>query len=220
MTKNNCKRSGCVDVFRASLVSDATFAGAQEIPVISATDALPSEMQPFSQAMSSRTKRGWVHFYEDDVKFERIWNNPERYIEALSAFDGVITPDFSIYRDMPKVMQEWNIYRSRAFGYALQRARNNVIVNLRFGDERTYETACLGIPKRASFAVGSHGNLKDPDDRRYFSAGLDYAVQKIEPRVIIVYGSAPERIFEKYAHRGIRILPFESTFAQKHEKDN
>lgn len=160
MEKDNCRRNGCVDVFRASLVSTANYAGDPEIPVIRATDALPGQMRPFSQAINSRSRKGWIHFYEDDVKFERIWSNPKRYLSALCKFEGVITPDFSVYRDMPKVMQEWNIYRARAIGYALQEQGANVIVNLRFGDERTFETACLGVPKNASFAIGSHGNIK------------------------------------------------------------
>ena len=39
----------------------------------------------------------WVVFYEADKYFERLWNNPKQYISKLKRFQGVITPDFSIY---------------------------------------------------------------------------------------------------------------------------
>ena len=220
MTRLNSERSGCVDVFRTYLVSNAQFAGNPEIPILEATNALPTKLTPFSQAINSKSYDSWVHFYEDDFKFERIWNNPKRYLKVLSKFEGVITPDFSVYRDMPEIMQEWNIYRSRAFGYALQRQGTKVIINIRSGDSRTYGTSCLGVPKHASFAVGTHGVMKNKEDRFYFMEGLDYAVNKLKPKTIVVYGAAPDEVFAKHTKAGIQILQFKSMFAQKHRRGN
>ncbi len=59
------------------------------------------------------------------VAFERIWTTPNKYLPIIKKFRGVITPDFSVYRDMPLVMQQWNIYRSRAIGHWLQEKRCN-----------------------------------------------------------------------------------------------
>ena len=71
--------------------------------------------------------------YEDDYRFERIWRNPRQYLNVLKRYNGVILPDFSLYRDMPLVMQLWNIYRSRAIGFWLQlngiKASNIVAIN-------------------------------------------------------------------------------------------
>lgn len=75
---------------------------------------------------------------EDDFLFERIWRNPRKYLEVLQRYEGVILPDFSLYRDMPLVMQLWNIYRSRAIGHWLQMNGVTVIPNIRYGDRRTY----------------------------------------------------------------------------------
>ena len=90
------------------------------MPCIKAEDAVPQNVITFSKAVRSKEYDNFVHFYEDDVNFERIWNNPNRYLPILKKFDGVISPDFSLYRDMPLVMQQWNTYRSRAIGYWLQ----------------------------------------------------------------------------------------------------
>lgn len=39
----------------------------------------------------------FVHFFLYDYKFEDIWNNPDKYIEKLSQYKAVLTPDFSMY---------------------------------------------------------------------------------------------------------------------------
>lgn len=218
MNKENQKRPGCVDVFKSYLVSDAHFAGELEIPAIQPTSSVPQKLAPFSQAISAKDRNLWVHFYEDDVKFERVWNNPKRYLRILSEFKGVIAPDFSVYRDMPLVMQFWNIYRSRAIAHALQSRGTPVIPNLRFGDRRTWDICCLGIAKHSVIAVGSHGNIKNAEDRRCFIDGLEYIVNQVEPCTIVVYGSAPDSIFGKFKNTGIKIIAFESTFSQSRKK--
>lgn len=112
----NSKRKNCKDVFNAFLVSYATYVGDYEIPCIRASYDIPKKLVPFSKALSCKDCEQWVHFYEDDYLFERIWKSPERYLDILKKYKGVILPDFSLYRDMPLAMQIWNIYRSRALG--------------------------------------------------------------------------------------------------------
>lgn len=130
----------------------------------------------------------------------------------IKRFKGIITPDFSVYRDMPLVMQQWNIYRSRAIGHWLQENGVPVIPNIRFGDERTFETSCAGIQKHGTIAIGSHGCIKLLSDRKYFIDGLKYILDKLEPSVLVVYGAAPEKIFSPYKDKGIEVLQFDSDF--------
>lgn len=59
----------------------------------------------YAKSMPDEQKRGQAcHFFIDDYQFERVWTNPERYIGSLSGFDCVLTPDFSLYMDMPTPM--------------------------------------------------------------------------------------------------------------------
>ncbi len=218
MSKINKNRNGCKDVFRAFLVKDASFDSELEIPCIQQETNLPARLIPFSKAVSGSEFDAWVHFYEDDVAFERLWNNPERYLPVLQRYKGVITPDFSLYRDMPLVMQLWNIYRSRAIGHWLQANGVHVIVNIRWSDERTYRSCCAGVPKHSVIAVGSHGCIKLLREQAYFVKGLEYAVRELEPKTIIVYGSAPDAIFGKYKDNGITVLQFDSEFTATHRK--
>lgn len=212
MSKINSARSGCKDVFHAFLVNNATYDTDLEIPCLKMESKKPNRLILFSNAIKSTDYNSWVHFYEDDVNFERIWNKPKKYLNILKKFNGVISPDFSIYRDMPLIMQQWNIYRSRAISHWLQENGILVIPNIRFGDERTFELSCAGIQKNGVIAVGSHGCIKLNSERKYFIDGLKYIVNRLEPSVLVVYGSAPDKIFLPYEEKGIEVLQFDSDF--------
>lgn len=106
MSAQNCTRSGCRDVFHAFLVKNAQYDGDLEIPCIKPETKIPIRLISFSKALHIADHESWVHFYEDDSAFERIWNKPNMYLSILKRFVGVITPDFSLYRDMPLVMQQ------------------------------------------------------------------------------------------------------------------
>ena len=218
MSKINSQRKSCVDVFNAFLVSSATYDGIYEFPRIKATYDIPNRLVPFSKCNSSKDYDQWVHFYEDDYLFERLWRNPQKYLNILKRFNGVILPDFSLYRDMPLVMQLWNIYRSRAIGSWLQINGVKVIPNIRYGDRRTYNICCDGIPKHSVIAIGSYGNFKIVEDRKIFLEGLDLVIRRLKPSTIVIYGSAPEKYFKKYRDAGIRIVQFDSNYATSHKE--
>lgn len=217
MSKLNCQRMGCKDVFNAFLVSLAYYAGFFEFPAIKATHWIPNKLIAFSKAISCKDFDQWIHFYEDDYLFERLWRNPRRYLEILKRYNGVILPDYSVYRDMPLVMQLWNIYRSRAIGFWLQLNGVKVIVNVRYGDRRTYRCCCDGLSKHCTIAVGSHGMLKQSEDKDHFLAGLAVAVKRLKPSAMVVYGSAPDSVFGVYRDMGISIIQFDSDFAVSHK---
>ena len=157
-------------------------------------------------------------FYEHDIKFERLWHNPKQYLAKLKRFKGIISPDFSLYQNMPLCMQMWNTYRGRALSAWLQSNGIEIIPNVRFNDERTYEFCFDGIEKFKTVALGTHGCIKRRIDKDYFKDGLAEMVKRLSPRTIIVYGSAPDDIFKKYRDMGINIMPFESEFSKSRKQ--
>ena len=213
MSKINSQRKSCKDVFNAFLVTLATYAGVFEFPRIKPVRDIPNRLIAFSKAISCKDYDQWIHFFEDDYLFERLWRNPAKYLELLKKYKGVILPDFSLYRDMPLAMQIWNIYRSRAIGHWLQVNGVKVIPNIRFGDRRTYRICCDGIERYSVIAIGTHGTLKHKDDREIFLTGLEVVVNRLKPSAIVVYGCTPEKYFKKYADAGIRIVQFDSDYA-------
>jgi hypothetical protein len=206
MARNNGLRGGCIDVFHASLLKSAKYDGEYEFPVIKEEHSLPRKMIPFSKAMKeAKDFHQWVCFYEDDFLFERIWNSPTRYVSHLSRFDGVISPDFSVYYDMPFSMQIWNIFRSRTIGAYLQHQAIKVIPNIRFGDERTFQCCCDGISKHSVISIGTLGCIKVKSYRDIFEKGIEYVASTLEPETILFYGTAPGNI-SLLKEKGINIV--------------
>ena len=208
------------DVFRSFLVSEAQYGGKFELPAIKTSSLLPESVILFSKAMNKSCKcfDSWIVFYEHDNGFERLWHNPKAYLSKLKKFKGIISPDFSLYRNMPLAMQIWNTYRGRALAAWLQNNGAEIIPNVRFNDERTYEFCFDGIEKFKTVAIGTHGCIKNRIDKDYFKDGLAEMVKRLSPRTIIVYGSAPDDIFKKYRDMGINIMPFESEFSKSRKQ--
>lgn len=145
-------------------------------------------------------------FYIHDYRFERIWNNPKQYLNLLKRFDGVITPDFSLYRELPLAMQIWNTYRNRALGYWMQSSGIKIVPNVRWGDERTYDFAFEGLSEGGTYAVGTNGCIRDELDRYYFKKGLEKMVEQLNPITIVNYHGTPKDIFEPCQEQGIEVI--------------
>ena len=208
------------DVFHSFLVEHADYDGYFELPIIRTSDKTPNKVVTFSKAMCKTWKDFdcWVVFYEHDKNFERLWNNPKKYLDKLKKFKGVISPDFSLYRNMPLVMQLWNTYRGRALAVWLQNNGIEVIPNVRFGDERTFSFCFDGVEENKTVAVSTHGCIKRKEDKIFFQIGLARMVQRLSPKTIIVYGRAPDSIFKPYKNMGITIIAFESEFSKSRKQ--
>ncbi|MFR9310700.1 DUF4417 domain-containing protein [Hydrogeniiclostridium mannosilyticum] len=218
MSLAKCASKAPADVFHAFLVEKADYDGIEEIPCIKTSRLLPARVIPFSKALQSTDFDQWVVFYEHDSQFVRLWNNPRKYINILRKYKGVVTPDFSLYRNMPLVMQKWSTYQGKAIGVWLQNKGVEVIPNVRFADERSYSFCFDGVEKRSTVAIGTHGCIKKLTDRAYFEKGLAEMVKRLQPQTIIVYGAAPGYMFGKYKAMGIRIMQFDSAFSAAHKK--
>ena len=82
-----------------------------QMPIIENDGFIPDELIGFNYAKSNKDKNVGIHFYLDDYQFERIWNYPEKYYDVLMEYDCILSPNFSLYMDMPMAMKIWNTYR-------------------------------------------------------------------------------------------------------------
>lgn len=122
----------------------------------------------------------------------------------------MITPDFSLYREMPLAMQIWNTYRNRAIGYWLQSNGIPIVPNVRWGDERTYAFAFEGLEHGGTVAISTNGCIRRKLDRQYFKEGLAKMVEILTPETIVNYSYAPEDIFSEYRKHGISVICIEN----------
>ena len=149
---------------------------------------IPEDMVHFEIANSYKSRDKFAHFFIDDYRFERLWERPENYIECLSRYAGLIAPDFSTYTDMPKPMQMWNVYRSRALTYYWQNQGLEVIPLIQFSDESSYEWIFEGLPKHSVLATSSVGVYRNKAYRREFAKGMEAACMALEPTDLVWYG--------------------------------
>ena len=188
------------DVFHSYLVRNASFSGEEEFPSIRSCNEIPNRIIPFSEAIKTTNKDYdcWVCFYELDYLFIRIWNNPRKYLNKLKKFRGIISCDFSLYANMPLVMQKYHIYMGRALASWLIENGLKVIPNVRLGDSRTYSFAFDGLYKNEVIAIGTIGTTKRLEERNLIIDAIKKTIEVLEASDIVIYGSLPKEIKENY----------------------
>ena len=216
------------DGFNPELARGARFEGIFEFPIIEPIDEikLPRYLVPFSERNKIKDpSEAFVVFYEHDDKFADVVRRPNEFIDDLAKFAGIISPDNSLYRDMPLACQICNIYRSRLIGSYLQRKGIKVIGDCRWGDERTYSTdlfsepvAFVGLPKYSIVAVGTYGCIQGKTDKSHFKRGLEAMLDYLKSKVVLVYGPMPDEIFSKFKGR-TRFVGFSDWTSIRHKEN-
>lgn len=207
------ERSFAVDNF--SYYDETRVAGKYHFPTNEPTQHWPEALLGFDKMLPSREYWKCVHFYLYDYMFERIWNSPEQYLSKLKKFDSVIAPDFSTYTDMPMAQVIWNLYRNRLLVQMMQDYGIEVIPNIMWGTEETFEFCFDGLPKHSILAVETVGCTKAEEDRKLWHKAMDAAIERLEPTGILQYGSD---IGYDFKSKGIEVRTFKSTNAERFQK--
>lgn len=159
-----------------------------QMPIIKNDGYIPKDLVGFNYAKTYEDKSATIHFYVDDYQFERIWNKPEAYVNILGQYECILSPDFSLYMDMPMAMKIWNIYRSRQIGAYYQNMGIKVIPTLSWAEAETFQFCFQGIPKGSIVSVSTVGVKEDKEALKIWTSGMDEMIKQIEPSTIINYG--------------------------------
>lgn len=177
-----------------------------QMPTIWPTTHVPRDLIGFNYAKTSEQFNAGIHFFIDDYQFERVWNDPKKYVEILRPYDCVLTPDFSLYLDMPMPMKIWNVYRSRQMGAFWQDEGLTVIPTVSWAEEATFEFAFRGIPQGSLVAISTVGVMRDATARDIWQAGTAAMIEAIKPAGIIAYGAE----MPEFDYKGIPIYTFKN----------
>ncbi len=203
----NNRKATIDDGFNPELVLGAAFDGILEIPVIPPPDELriPTGLTPFSMRRQITSATEGLCFYENDPMFADVLIAPEHYIESFRQYYVVLTPDCSMYRDAPLIVQAGNQYKRQAIGFYMHKHGIYIIPTVRWSDERTYTksvlpeaVAFLGVPKQSIISIGTYGCIRGKDNLYHFQAGLAAMFEHLEPRIVLVYGAKPKGVFDSY----------------------
>ena len=146
-------------------------------------------------------RNGTAHFFLDDYRFERCWRNPDSQIEELKKYDGVLSPDFSMYTNYPQAMQIWQVYRNRWCACYWQSLGIKVIPTISWSDEQSFKYCFLGVQKCSTVAIGTVGVLNNEYAKTLFMQGFKEMLKQLEPKEILIYGN---KLSELEGYKNIR----------------
>lgn len=148
----------------------------------------------YAKSCKGDTSNKGVHFFIDDYQFNRLWTNPEAYIELLSQFRVVCTPDFSTYSDWPEALQIYNHYRKHWLGAFWQANGISVIPTISWSNESSFDWCFDGEPVGSVVAVSSVGTQVNKEAKALFLQGYNEMLRRLKPELIYFYGNVPEGI--------------------------
>ena len=160
------------------------------VPIIRRTHYTPQRIVPFNRIFTVRRTNCGVHFFLHDYQFERLWNEPLRYLPRLSKFCCIFAPDFSLYVDMPEPVKRWNIYRNRLIGAWLQANGLTVIPTISWAETASFDYCFDGIEPHGTVAISTVGTGHNALSQLLWKRGAAKMMELLEPTTVIVYGNS------------------------------
>ena len=205
---NEAERTG--NAYNLSEYDEDNTAGFYQMPVIEPCNYIPDDIIGFNYALTSKNKDCGIHFYIDDYQFERIWAQPQLYLEKLSEYQCIFTPDFSLYTDMPIAMKIWNTYRSRLIGQIAQRMGMLVIPTVSWCEEATFDFCFDGLPVGTTLSISTIGVKQDDYNFNLWKAGVDEMIARLKPKTLLIYGGKVD-----YDYGNIKVIYFENKVTER-----
>lgn len=158
---------------------------------------------PFNEAYKvnkSIRKHCNIHFFLADYLFERTWSKLTQTADFLKDYKTVLSPDFSLYTDMPIAMQIFNHYKKMYVSKYWQDRGMRVIPVACWSDERSFDFCFEGMPKNSLVAVSSVGVMNNKNAQLLFSQGYSKMLEVLEPKQILWYGKEHECMDNSIPH--------------------
>ena len=195
-----------VSTYNLDILNGLPLSPGWEMPVIRREDYLPSALIGLNEINTAKaTPESTVHFFLDDYQFERLWTRPRMYADMLSRFACVLSPDYSLYMDMPAPLKIWNTYRSRTLGAYYQARGIRVIPTISWAGPESFTYCFVGIERGGTVAVSTVGVVRDASARRTWRQGADAMVKALAPKRILIYGKQIE-----FDARGAEVVTYQT----------
>ena len=134
-----------------------------------------------------------LHFFLDDYQFERVWKEPDKYIEKICRFKYVIAPDFSLYIDHPKAVQIFNHYRKHWCARYWQDHGATVVPCICWSDESSFEWCFDWTPKNSVICVSTIGGFGNHvNNKEKWLRGYRKCLEVLNPSKVILFGKEYE----------------------------
>lgn len=137
-------------------------------------------------------ERAILGFYTHDSKFENCWYQTGEVVEKIIAqrWQAVIAPNFSLWSHQPRLIQMWQVYRSRWVARYLQGAGVPIIPDVDWIDNASFDFNLLGIPAGLPcVSIQCQTNLVNAQEEQQRADGIARIVDLLKPGQLLVYGA-------------------------------
>lgn len=181
------------------LFKDLPVTGKYQMPVVKATQNSKIDNLIFFNYWKTckSPENNYLCFYIDDYQFKRIWIKPQKYLEVIKKFKGIIAPDFSLYRDLPTPLNIYNCWRNKVLMAFYQSQGIEVIPNVSWSDEISYSWCFDGLPVNSVIAISTNGCIRDKTALKLFLKGYEEMKNRLKPLKIIIVGALPKELFNE-----------------------
>ena len=163
--------------------------GKEDMPLVGAYNGpLPESFISFADRNKKLFSSG-VHCFLYDYKIEPTWSIPALSVSCLKQYACVIAPDYSLFVDLPRAINVWNVYRNRWVTSYWQSQQIKVIPSASWGNADSFEYCFDGLPENSTIAIGHVAIGKDKDRKRLYRMGVESLVESKHPSRLVVYGS-------------------------------
>lgn len=131
-----------------------------------------------------QNKNKTLHFFTYDWLFEKVYTKAEDEIEKLSQYRYLLSPDFSIFTNMPRALQIESIFKNRWCGAFWQSKGLEVIPTVSWGDPSSFDFCFDGIEQGSVVTVSTYYRENLETD---FMIGYNEMLKRINPSVVICY---------------------------------
>lgn len=132
----------------------------------------------------AQNKDKTIHFFTYDWKFEKVYEDADKELEKLSQYYCLLSPDFSIFTNMPLALQIESIFKNRWCGAYWQSKGLKVIPTVSWGDKKSFDFCFDGIEEGPIVAVSTYYRENCEDD---FMLGYNEMLKRIKPSMVLCY---------------------------------
>ncbi len=126
-----------------------------------------------------------IHFFTYDWLFSAVYDKPEQSMEKLEQYYALLTPEFSLYWNMPKTLQIYNTFKNRWCGAYWQKMGKLVIPTVCCAGGESYEFCFDGIEEGSVVAISTY---RREQYKTQIMKSYDKMLEIIKPEAIICYG--------------------------------
>ncbi len=162
--------------------------GKYDFPIIRKQDIDVNKIKFLSYVNAKKddkeNKDKTIHFFTYDWKFEKVYEKADEELEKLSQYYCLLSPDFSLFTNMPLALQIESVFKNRWCGAYFQSKGLKVIPTISWGDERSFHFCFDGIEVGSVVAVCTYYR---ENCEKEFMLGYNEMLKRIKPSMVICY---------------------------------